>query len=170
MDIWEGIRTKHSIRAFAQTPIAEGEARQILDAGRRAPSGFNAQPWYFIAVRDRAMLHELSTIGRSTRHVAGAALCVLILSPDRETNFWRNLFDAGQAATYLMLAAHELGIASCPGTVYEPVRARDLLGFPDDWKPYILISFGYPDPADPRLGTGKGGRKPFEEVVRWEKW
>lgn len=170
MDIWEGIRTKHSIRAFTDQPVSDADARHILDAGRRAPSGFNSQPWHFIAVRDRALLTELATIGRSTRHVAGAALCVLLLSPDRETNFWRNLFDAGQAATYMMLAAHELGIASCPGTVYEPDRARELLGFPADWKPYILISFGYPDPANPRTGKGRGGRKPLDEVAHWERW
>lgn len=170
MDIWEGIRTKHSIRTFDGQPLSDDDARHILEAGRRAPSGFNSQPWHFIAVRDPAMLHELSTIGRSTRHVAGAGLCVVILSPDRETDFWRNLFDAGQAATYMMLAAHERGIGSCPGTVYEPVRARELLGFPLDWKPYILISFGYPDPNSPRAGKGKGGRRPFAEVAHWERW
>lgn len=169
MDIWEGIRTKHSVRQFSDQPIDDTMARHILEAGRRAPSGFNSQPWYFVAVRDRAMLQELSTIGRSTRHVAGAALCVLILSPDRETNFWRNLFDAGQAATYMMLAAHERGIGSSPGTVYEPGRARDLLGFPEDWKPYILISFGYPAESTARPPK-KGGRKAFDEVVRWERW
>ncbi len=169
MHIWDGIRSKHSIRTFTDQPIADPEARRILEAGRRAPSGYNSQPWYLIAIRDHAMLQQIATIGRSTKHVAGAAMCVLILSPDRETDFWRNLFDAGQAATYMMLAAHELGIGSCPGTIYHPDTARELLGFPDDWKPYVLISFGYPAEATDRPAK-TGGRKPFDEVVRWEKW
>lgn len=170
MNIWDGIRTKHTVRSFTSQPIDDAAARRILDAGRRAPSGFNSQPWYFIAVRDRAMLQELSTIGRSTKHVAGAAMCVVILSPDRETRFWQNMFDIGQAAAYMMLAAHELGIASAQGNVYEWDRARELLGFPLDWKPYLLISFGYPDTANIQPGKGKGGRRPFDEVVRWEKF
>jgi nitroreductase len=169
MNIWDGIRTKHSVRNFTDQPIAEDAVRRILDAGRRAPSGFNSQPWNFIVIRDREMLQRLATIGRSTRHVAGAAMCVFILSPDRETDFWRNLFDAGQAATYMMLAAHELGIGSSPGTIYEYKTARELLGFPEDWKPYILISFGYPDPANQRPPK-QGGRRPFDDVVHREKW
>ena len=169
MHIWDGIQTKHSIRTFTNQPIADAEAQRILEAGRRAPSGYNSQPWYFIAIRDHDMLQKIATIGRSTKHVAGAAMCVLILSPDRETDFWRNLFDAGQAATYMMLAAHELGIGSCPGTVYHPDTARELLGFPDDWKPYVLISFDYPAETMERPAKA-GGRKPFENVVRWEQW
>ena len=169
MNIWDAVRTKHSVRVFTDQPIADAEATRILEAGRRAPSGYNSQPWYFIAIRDHEMLQKMATIGRSTKHVAGAAMCVLILSPDRETDFWRNLFDAGQAATYMMLTAHELGIGSSPGTIYHPDTARELLGFPADWKPFVLISFGYP--ADPAERPAKvGGRKPFAEVVRWEKW
>lgn len=168
MNIWDGIRTKHSIRKFTDQPISDDDARRILDAGRRAPSGFNSQPWRFIAVRDRAMLENLSKIGRSTKHVAGAAMAVLILSPDRETLYRQNIYDVGQTSVYMMLAAHELGIASCQANVYEPEMARELLGFPDDWKPFFVISFGYP--AEPGKGMGKGGRKPFDEIVHWERW
>lgn len=170
MDIWQGIRSKHTVRQFTDQPIDDEAARRILDAGRRAPSGYNSQPWYFIAVRDRAMLQELATIGRSTKHVAGAAMCVVMLSPDRETRFFQNMFDIGQAATYMMLAAHEIGIGSAQGNVYEPDRARDLLGFPADWKPYLLISFGYPDHDAVKPSKGKGGRRPFDDVVRWERF
>jgi nitroreductase len=167
VDIWQGIRTKHTVRDFTDQRISDEDARRILEAGRRAPSGYNAQPWYFIAVRDRAMLKELSTLGRYTQHAATAAMCVVIVSPDRETHFWQNMIDVGNASTYMMLAAHELGIASAPANVFEPDRARELLGFPADWKPYYLVSFGYPDPEKPKP-KGKGGRKPFDEVVRWE--
>lgn len=168
MNIWEGLKSKRSIRRFTDQPISDDDARRILDAGRRAPSGYNAQPWRFIAVRDRDMLGKLSKIGRSTGHVAGAAMAVVILSPDRETLYRQNIYDVGQTATYMMLAAHELGIASCPANVHEPDTARDLLGFPEDWKPFFVISFGYP--AETGKGMGKAGRKPFDDIVRWERW
>ena len=168
MDIWQGLKTKRSIRKFTDQPVSDDDARHILDAGRRAPSGYNSQPWRFIVVRDREMLGKLSQIGRSTGHVAGAAMAVLILSPDRETLYRQNIYDVGQTATYMMLAGHELGIASCPANVYEPEMARELLGFPDEWKPFFIISFGHP--AEVTKGSGKGGRKPFDEIVHWERW
>ena len=170
MDIWQGIRSKRTVRNFTDQPISDEDARHILEAGRLAPSGWNSQPWYFIAVRDRAALQELSTLGRTAGHVAGAAMCVVILSPDRETRFWENMFDIGNAATYMMLAAHERGIASAPANVYEADRARELLEFPEDWKPFIMFSFGYPDPEHQRPGRGKDGRRPFDDVVRWDKF
>ena len=81
------------------------------------------------------------------------------------------MFDAGQAAAYMQLAAWELGIGSCLATIYEPNKARQLLGFPEDLFIRIAISFGYPlqdDQLD--LPPMKGGRRSFEEVVHWERW
>jgi nitroreductase len=71
----------------------------------------------------------------------------------------------------MMLVAWELGIGSCPATVYEPERARDLLGYPDGmWCEYIL-SFGYPaDPAKLTAPPKAGGRRPLDEVVHRERW
>jgi len=39
------IATRHSIRAFLPTPVAEETIRAILDLAARAPSGTNTQPW-----------------------------------------------------------------------------------------------------------------------------
>ncbi len=59
------------------------------------------------------------------------------------------MFDLGQAADSMMLAAWELGIGSVPATVYDHALARELLGYPADRHCEYLLSFGYPaDPAD----------------------
>ena len=39
-------------------------------------------------------------------------------------------WDLGRAAENMMLAAWELGIGSCPATVYDQSIARELLGYP----------------------------------------
>ena len=71
----------------------------------------------------------------------------------------------GGAAAQMMLVAWELGIGSCPATVYEHDLARELLGYPEGlWCEHIL-SFGYP--ADPSVLTAplrQGGRRPLDEV------
>jgi nitroreductase len=81
------------------------------------------------------------------------------------------MFDAGQAAAYMQLAAWEMGIGSCPATIYEPEKARQLLGFPAELEIRIALSFGYPaDPGDLNRPPQKGGRKPFSDNIHWEKW
>lgn len=170
MNVWDAIRTKRAVRHFTDEPLPEDVARQILDAGRRSQSSKNSQPWQFIAVRDRDTLQKLSQMGEWLGHVAGAALCVVILTPTESDRELWHMFDAGQSASYMQLAAQELGVGSCLGTIYQAEATRDLLGFPADWQARLLISFGYPDPSHERKGMGKEGRHDFDEVVHWDKW
>ena len=170
MDVWEAIRTKRAVRKFTDQPLPEDIARQIVDAGRRSQSSKNGQPWSFIAVRDRDNLQKLSKMGDFMGHVAGAAMCVAIVVPATNDRSLWNYFDAGQSASYMQLAAQELGVGSCLGTVYQPDAARELLGFPDTMEVRIVISFGYPAPDPDRKGAGKAGRRPIEDVVHWDKW
>ncbi|MBZ0291282.1 MAG: nitroreductase family protein [Anaerolineae bacterium] len=170
MDVWEAIRTKRAIRHFTNDPLPDEVVERILDAGRRSQSSKNSQPWQFVAVRDRDTLQKLSRMGDYLSHVAGAALCVVILVPaENERSAW-HMFDAGQSASYMQLAAQAMGVGSCLGTIYQPEATRDLLGFPADWQARLLISFGYPDPNHERQGQGKAGRQNFDEVVHWDRW
>lgn len=45
MDVIEGIQTRHSIRAFKDTPIQEEILHKILKAASLSPSYTNTQPW-----------------------------------------------------------------------------------------------------------------------------
>src|SRR6478736_1332808 len=81
MTVEEAIRTKRAVRTFTDQPLPDDAIRAILDAGRRAQSSKNTQPWHFIAVRDRDTLQQLSTCGQFAGHMAGAALGVALVSP-----------------------------------------------------------------------------------------
>lgn len=170
MDVSEAIRYKRAVRQFADKPLPEDATIAILNAGRRAQSSKNTQPWRFIAIRDRATLNALSKLGQFAGHLAGAALGVAILTPDPAQRF-SILFDAGQSAGYMQLAAWELGIGSCLATIYELENARELLGFPADLHLRIALSFGYPlDASVMTASPSKGGRSDLGDVVHWERW
>lgn len=170
MNVAETIRTKRAVRQYQDKPLPEESVGAILNAGRRAQSSKNTQPWQFIAVQERSTLRALSECGTSAGHLSGAALGVAILTPDPDQRF-SILFDAGQAAAYMQLAAWGLEIGSCLATIYEQEQARDLLGFPQEMHLHIAISFGYPvDKAYLTTPPQKGGRHSLEKLVHWETW
>jgi nitroreductase len=140
--VWTAISRKRAIRAFADRPLEPAHLERILHAGRRAGSSKNSQRWAFVVCRDRAHLRELSV-----------------------------MFDLGQAAENMMLAAWELGIGSVPATVYDHDLVQRLLGYPADHHCEFLLSFGYPaDPSDLTRPPKPGGRASLDEIVHEERW
>jgi nitroreductase len=170
MNVSDAIRTKRAIRKFQDKPLPEDVVRAILNAGRRSQSSKNNQAWQFIAIQKKATLKALSECGEWAGHIAGAALCVAILTPEPAEKF-QTMFDAGQAAAFMQLSAWELGIGSCPASIYDFERARAILGFPPEWHLRIALSFGYPAEEE-KLSAApkKGGRRSLDEVVHWDKW
>jgi nitroreductase len=171
--VWRAIATKRAVRTFASEPLAPADLERILQAGRHAGSSKNLQRWTFIVCRDRAHLRELSTLGPWAAHLAGASVAIALVTPDpRAADAPLSIvFDLGQAAANMMLAAWELGIGSVPATVYDHDRARELLGYPADQHCEYLLSFGYPaDPTSFSRPLKAGGRKDLGEMVREERW
>jgi nitroreductase len=170
MNVSDAIRLKRAVRKFQDTPLPEYIVTAILNAGRRSQSSKNTQTWQFIAIGDKKILRALSQCGEWAGHVAGAALCVAILTPDPNAKF-QIMFDAGQAAAFMQLAAWELGVGSCPASIYEAEKARAILGFPSEWHLRIALSFGYATEEETLSAPPKkGGRMSLDEVVHWDKW
>lgn len=170
MKVSEAIRTKRAVRKFLDKPLPDDVVKTILNAGRRSQSSKNNQGWQFIAIRDKEILKALSQCGEWAGHIAGAALCIAILTPEPTEKF-QTMFDAGQAAAFMQLAAWELGVGSCPASIYEAEKARAILGFPAEWHLRLALSFGYAlEEENLSAPPRKGGRRSLEEVVHWEKW
>lgn len=170
MNVSEAIRLKRAIRQFKPEPLPQATILTILNAGRRSQSSKNSQPWHFIAITDRAVLQQLSECGEWAGHLAGAALGVAILTPEPAAKF-QIMFDAGQAAAFMQLAAWELGVGSCPASIYEPDKARQILGFPAELWVRIALSFGYPAETEAlSRPPQKGGRVELDDIVHWNRW
>ncbi len=68
MDTWDAYRSRRNIREYTDRPIDDTLLDRIIDAGRRAPSAFNSQPWDFVVVTGHPALDDLATAhGRSAR-------------------------------------------------------------------------------------------------------
>ena len=59
MNVSEAVRTKRATRQFAERAVPDAIIEQVVDAGRRAQSSKNTQPWHFIVVTERERLQHL---------------------------------------------------------------------------------------------------------------
>jgi nitroreductase len=171
MQTWDAIRARRDVRAFDGRAISDDDLDRILEAGRRAPSSSNWQPWDFVVVTERDRLHELARVWRGAAHVADSAATIALVAPIPDDARQRDQehYDLGQATISMMLAATDLDIGSGHSAVADQELARRLLGFPDDRYCAYLVVLGHP--ADrPLRPIARPARRPFDEVVHRGRW
>jgi coenzyme F420-0:L-glutamate ligase / coenzyme F420-1:gamma-L-glutamate ligase len=54
------IKSRRSIRRFADRAVSRADVARVLEAARWAPSNHNRQPWKFIVVEDRQRIRALA--------------------------------------------------------------------------------------------------------------
>lgn len=80
------------------------------------------------------------------------------------------LTDIGIVVGYLVLAAHGLGLGTCPIgliTAFED-DIREELSLSEDKNVVVGIAVGYKDPDDP-VNRARSDRAPLKEVVKWRE-
>lgn len=167
METWDAIITRRNVRTYTDQPIPPQDLDRVLEAGRRAPSSKNTQPWDFVVVTERDRLVQLATVWQGAGQVADSAATIALLAPVHQEGPQRAEYDLGQATMAMLLAATDLGIGSCQTSAYDQDKAREVLGFPADRRCAYLVVLGYP--ADrPLRPIRNPARRPFDEVVHRE--
>ena len=82
MDI---IETRKSVRKYLDKEIPNDVLRQILEAGRLAPSWMNSQPWKFIVVKNQETKNLLSKLTSNQPHVRYADTVIVCVA---DNNAW----------------------------------------------------------------------------------
>jgi len=77
MDVSQAILKRASIRKWKSTPVEREKIEKVLEAGRRAPSWGNAQPWRFIVVKDKTKKEELATAAGGQAVVRDAPVVIV---------------------------------------------------------------------------------------------
>ena len=184
MELFEAIRTRHSVRKYLDKPVEEEKLQAVLEAVRLAPSWANMQCWRLVVVTDRAVKEKISDLSYvesyfspkgykanpSKKALAEApVVIVLCAEPSQSGAIWGQnyyLVDAGIAAENLMLAARGQGLGSVFVGVYDEVKVKGILHIPQNVRVVGLFPLGYP------VDEGKAGpgRKPIEEICFRGVW
>ena len=64
LPLFEAIHTARSLRRLTDEPVPEALITRVLDAAVRAPTGGNAQNWFFMVVRDAEKRRKLGAVYR----------------------------------------------------------------------------------------------------------
>jgi nitroreductase len=166
MDLWEALRTRRSIRAYAPDAPPRETVEKVLDAARIAPSAANRQPWHFYVVTDAARRESLKEVYSKEWCWGAPAVIVACARPGEAwqrndgTNYaW---VDVSIAFDHLTLAAHAEGLGTCWVGAFKPDVLRRLLEIPAELEPVAMTPLGFP------AAEGKPPvRKAPGEIATW---
>jgi nitroreductase len=165
MNCIEAVLNRTSIRRFKNEPVSEQVINNILEAGRRAPSATNQQPWHFVVARDYTE-KEACTYGGFNRFATEAAFVVVGLYRKSEVMIEKlSLMDVTIALQNMVVAAWVQGVGSCWMGAFDEAKLRDTLNLPADSAIVGAIAFGLPG-ENPR----QPAKKPLSETVHYDKW
>jgi nitroreductase len=96
----------------------------------------------------------------------GAPVAIIICIDDCFSE--SRMVDVGTALSYLVLAAHALGLVTCPIGLIAAYgdEIKDLLNIPENKNVVIGIALGYPDWENP-VSQYKSSRQSVGNLVRW---
>jgi nitroreductase len=77
MEVSEAIQKRVTIRRWKPIPVEKEKVLKVLEAGRRAPSWGNTQPWRFIVVQERAKIEELAKAAGGQPQISTAAVVIV---------------------------------------------------------------------------------------------
>jgi nitroreductase len=158
MEVEEAIRTRVEVREYASDPVDGSVKRDVLEAGRLAPSGRNLQHWRFVLVDDPDDVDRLAELSTTGEWVAGADFAVVVLT---DPGYEFNELDAGRAITHMQFAAWDAGVGSCIYTGYDEDGMREFLDVPDRYDVTAVVGFGRPR----REIRGRKRREPLSGVA-----
>jgi nitroreductase len=121
------LKSLRTVRFFEQEPVSQEALDDILEVARWSGSARNRQPWEFLVVRERGTLERLAALEGYAKHLAGAAVGIVLVMVGNPAKFEQETFDEGRLAERISLAKRPLtGSGRRSGglseTVVEPRR------------------------------------------------
>ena len=164
VDAYQAIITKRDTRQYLPDAVADDVLDRVLRAGRMAGSAKNAQLTRIVVVTEPERRQRLAAGGDFTAWIHTAPVVLVLVAPVEGGR----LFDLGRMAQNLMVAAHALGLATCPVTFQHQDRVRPVLDLPADLEGPMGITLGHPAALDP--DRPRAPRIPLSDLVHRETW
>ena len=101
MDFTDTVATRRSVHEYSDEPIEQSTLDAIFEATTLAPSGYNLQPWEFLALRDAETKERLKAVANDQDHVVDADTTVVVLGNTDPMAHAEAVFDDWLAKEYI---------------------------------------------------------------------
>ena len=144
------IRSRRVVRSYAPEPVPEDALAEILEAARWALNGGNRRILAFRTVTDGQQIRLLKSVSPGMLGMPPAVILICIdldkaakqgVQLDKHYTAW---IDVGTALMNMSLAAHALGLGSCPVTSFSRSGLRAVLELPAQLQPELILQVGHP--------------------------
>jgi nitroreductase len=199
MEFQDVVLGRRMVRDFSEEPVARPLLEQLMANATRGPSAGFSQGFAFVVLTDpdRRRLFWETTSGPSWRGESESApltrapVVIIPLAnkqayldryalPDkahtplgRETHwpapYWD--IDTGFGVLLILLTAVDLGLGALFFGLFQGQQAlMDTLGVPQGFWPIGAMAVGHPTPGERSRPELASGRRPLDDVVKWEHW
>lgn len=174
IEVLDALRDRRAVRDYTERKVDEKTIKALLEYAVLAPSSVNSQPWSFVVIQKKSLLEEISNEAKKimlqnfrwkseANHVKNRTLdpdfnlfynasTLIIVCANKEEP--ESEIDCYLACQNLMLAAHALGLGTCPiGLAWDAIRSEEMknkLDIPKNYFPLLPIIVGYPAGETPK--------------------
>jgi nitroreductase len=150
MEVNEAVNKRRARRALSPIPLRPDEKMRLLQCMRLSPSCFNNQPWRVVVVDDPQGLASLrACLSKGNAWAAPAPLIMAVCSREEDDCQLSDRrayhhFGCGLAVGEMLLEATGMGLIAHPIAGYDPRKAKQALGIPDEMTLITLVIIGRP--------------------------
>jgi nitroreductase len=174
MDVKEAIEKRRCIRKYQDKEVPENLIKEILEAGRLAPSGCNVQPTRYFIIKDKKTKQRLKQKKAFEQDFVYEAPIIIVLCGNpkdyekfggvkyqqeegtlpknltmvkevlKGKNEERTLRDISIASVFLVLRATELGLGTCYIGLINKNVLKKEFNISKEWILPFVITLGYP--------------------------
>ena len=167
-NFYEFVSTRHSTRAFKNTPLSQDQIKSIIDSAIAAPSAGNLQSYQIFIVTNQSDKERLVESAHGQEYIAQASVVlVFCVDPKRSSTEYgergENLFciqDATISCAYSQIAAHDLGLSSVWIGSFDEDKVSQILSLSNDIRPVAILPIGVANET-PEITP----RRSFDEII-----
>jgi nitroreductase len=184
MDFWQVISERKSYRNFTSQPVEQEKILKILEAARLAPSWQNRQCWRFVVVQEKNKIKKIGALNPFTLNInffLQKVPVIIVACANPKDSGHRHgidyyIVDISIAMEHIVLAATDLGLATCWVGSFDEKMIKDVLEIPDEIRVVAMTPLGYAAEKENIVDkvskfVAKGAkRKPLEDITYFDKW